>query len=93
MYLPIYLIYKHAFFQCPYCDFKTPTKTTFVKHLAIKHKKDQHGEDLKMNFTCDQCSFQCVLKDLMKNHKLRKHTSKLEMKWKCNVRIIIYKFT
>ena len=26
--------------SCTFCDFKTPQKANLIKHLAVKHKKD-----------------------------------------------------
>ena len=68
---------------CSYCDFKTPQKANLVKHLAVKHKKDEQGHELKMNKSCPLCPFKCVADHMLKAHMLRKHTSKEKMKYRC----------
>ena len=70
--------------ECSFCDFKTPQKVNLVKHLAVKHKKDEHGEELKMNKACPLCPFKCVADYMLKSHMLRKHTAKEKMKYQCS---------
>lgn len=69
---------------CSFCDFKTPQKVNLVKHLAVKHKKNEQGDELKMNKACPLCSYKCVADHMLKTHMLRKHTSKDKMKYQCS---------
>ena len=73
-----------ALHKCSFCPFKTPQKVNLVKHLAVKHKKSENGEELKMNKACPICPFKCVADYILKAHMLRKHTSKDQMKFKCS---------
>jgi len=70
--------------SCTFCDFKTPQKANLIKHLAVKHKKDHQGQELKMNKACPLCQFKCVADHILKAHMLRKHTSKEKMKYRCS---------
>ena len=47
-------------FQCDFCDFKTPQRVNYLKHLATKHRKTEEGEELKMSVQCALCNFKCV---------------------------------
>ena len=69
--------------QCGFCEFRTPQKVNLIKHLAVKHKKDEHGQELKMNKACPLCPFKCVADHTLKAHMLRKHTAKEKMKHRC----------
>ena len=70
--------------SCSFCNFKTPQKANLIKHLAVKHRKDEHGLELKMSKACPLCSFKCVADHILKSHMLRKHTSKEQMKYRCS---------
>ena len=70
--------------RCSFCAFKTPQKANLIKHLAVKHKKGENGEEHKMNKACPICPFKCVADHILKAHMLRKHTSKDQMKFKCS---------
>lgn len=71
------------YFQCNVCDFKTPQKINYIKHLAARHNKNEQGEELKLNIACQLCPFKCGAEHILKAHMLRKHTSKDKMKHKC----------
>ena len=70
--------------HCSSCTFKTPQRANLIKHLAVKHKKDENGLELKMSKACPLCPFNCMADFQLKNHMLRKHTAKSEMKYKCS---------
>ena len=69
--------------QCTDCDFATVQKANLAKHMATKHCKSVDGTDLKEDFKCDLCPFKCVAEFQLKNHKLRKHTDRSRMRFKC----------
>ena len=37
--------------SCTFCDFKTPQKANLIKHLAVKHKKDNQVINFEHNGT------------------------------------------
>ena len=71
--------------HCSSCTFKTPQKANLIKHLAVKHKKDENGLELKMSKACPLCPFKCMADFQLKSHMLRKHTAKEQMKYKCSL--------
>jgi len=75
---------NEAMHNCMICPFKTPQQQNLIKHLATKHKKDLHGEELKSNKECKLCDFKCVAEYQLKAHSLRKHTARSDMKYQCN---------
>lgn len=59
--------------KCLRCDFSTPQKGYWIKHMAVKHRIDAHGNELTDEFRCDQCEFASVLESRVKEHVTRAH--------------------
>ena len=77
--------FDEALFSCLSCDFKTPQKLNLVKHTASKHGEDVEGKLLEMNVACELCDFKCIAEHMLKNHVLRKHTTKAAMRFPCSL--------
>lgn len=61
--------------KCLLCDFYTPVKSSWVQHLAVKHKVDKEGNPLPESYRCNICDYVCVTDSKLKEHFKRKHTS------------------
>eukprot|EP00094_Tigriopus_californicus_P007796 TCALIF_07508-PA protein Name:"Similar to Zfp26 Zinc finger protein 26 (Mus musculus)" AED:0.37 eAED:0.37 QI:0/0/0/0.37/1/1/8/0/1106 len=76
--------FQEKLFQCSYCsEFTCAQKLSLIRHLATKHKKDLMGNDLQEIHTCSECDFKSVADYQLKDHILRKHTSKDKMRFHC----------
>ncbi len=72
--------------RCSECPFSTPQRSNLVRHLAARHRKGVDGADLKADFKCTEggCDFSCVSEHQLKSHRLRRHTARENMRFRCS---------
>lgn len=59
--------------KCLRCDFSTPQKGYWIKHMAVKHRINSQGDELTDEYKCAQCDFASVLESRLKEHVIRAH--------------------
>ena len=58
-------------FSCSLCSFTTRAMDELKKHLITEHKKEEHNwmvEEIKAEFTCDECGLDFPRKSLLASH-------------------------
>ena len=55
---------RSKIFKCDSCVFECTKKTNIQLHIKTEHAG---------GFECDKCSFKCGCRDILKEHKLKKH--------------------
>ena len=71
--------------KCSECGFSSPQKVGMIRHMAAIHKKDLLGNILRPDFKCSTCDEEFVSEYLLKQHRLRKHTARADMKHQCQL--------